>query len=299
MALRPQPNPDPAGGGRLRLAAAAFDPWRPFRSHADAFTPRDTIPWQAKAELFLRCRTSEGYVGLRPFARIRRNVAAIVEALRLPAGARVLDVGCGPGLYCRPLAERGYRVTGIDIAGPVLEYARADADRLGVSARYERCSVFELASEAEFDAVLLLDSPLCQWAEAEQDEAFARIRRALVPGGTLLCEVQAPGSGLEEASIREAVALFPVSPWCARPHLWLTRRLTFPEARQQVVHHLILPEHGPLEEYWSRSSPYRPDAFVQQLARRGLEPWAVVGAGLDRAPHAGEECFFVYARRRL
>ncbi|WP_237705115.1 methyltransferase domain-containing protein [Thermococcus zilligii] len=38
-----------------------------------------------------------------------------MREFRLPAGAKILDVGCGVGRHSIELARRGYRVTGVDI----------------------------------------------------------------------------------------------------------------------------------------------------------------------------------------
>src|SRR5690606_4761567 len=40
------------------------------------------------------------------------------------AGRRVLDLGCGPGLYCERMALRGARVTGLDFSARSLAHAR-------------------------------------------------------------------------------------------------------------------------------------------------------------------------------
>ena len=41
--------------------------------------------------------------------------------------ADILDLGCGPGLYCEILAENGHRVTGVDISKRSIEYAKEKA----------------------------------------------------------------------------------------------------------------------------------------------------------------------------
>ncbi|MDD1686291.1 class I SAM-dependent methyltransferase [Methanoregula sp.] len=41
----------------------------------------------------------------------------------------ILDLGCGPGLYCELLAEHGHRVTGVDFSKRSLDYARQNATK--------------------------------------------------------------------------------------------------------------------------------------------------------------------------
>src|SRR5688572_30222331 len=43
---------------------------------------------------------------------------------RLPAGARVLDIGCGPGQFSQYLMDRGFIVEGIDTSEEMLRIAR-------------------------------------------------------------------------------------------------------------------------------------------------------------------------------
>jgi SAM-dependent methyltransferase len=64
--------------------------------------------------------------------RTAENSAGYLVA-RLPATARVLDVGCGPGTITADLAARvpGGEVVGVDRAGDVLAVARAEAARQG------------------------------------------------------------------------------------------------------------------------------------------------------------------------
>jgi SAM-dependent methyltransferase len=53
---------------------------------------------------------------------------AVLELCGSVAGLRVLDAGCGPGLYARALIERGALVTAFDASASLVELAR---QRLG------------------------------------------------------------------------------------------------------------------------------------------------------------------------
>ncbi|MCI4662322.1 MAG: bifunctional 2-polyprenyl-6-hydroxyphenol methylase/3-demethylubiquinol 3-O-methyltransferase UbiG [Neomegalonema sp.] len=73
-------------------------------------------------------------------------------------GLRILDVGCGAGLICEPLARLGAEVTGIDAAKASIEAARAHAQAGGLSITYRDLLLDDLLEEgARFDVVLCLE----------------------------------------------------------------------------------------------------------------------------------------------
>jgi 2-polyprenyl-6-hydroxyphenyl methylase/3-demethylubiquinone-9 3-methyltransferase len=74
------------------------------------------------------------------------------------AGLSVLDIGCGGGLVCEPLARLGARVTGIDPGAETIEAAQAHADAAGLDIDYQMATAEELVGCGEsHDAVLLLE----------------------------------------------------------------------------------------------------------------------------------------------
>ncbi|HEU0065827.1 MAG TPA: bifunctional 2-polyprenyl-6-hydroxyphenol methylase/3-demethylubiquinol 3-O-methyltransferase UbiG [Sphingomonas sp.] len=73
------------------------------------------------------------------------------------AGRTALDVGCGAGLLCEPLARLGATVTGIDAAPENIVVAQQHADRAGLSIAYRSGSVAALAADERFDLVTCLE----------------------------------------------------------------------------------------------------------------------------------------------
>jgi SAM-dependent methyltransferase len=102
--------------------------------------------------------------------------------------ARVLDLGCGPGLYTSRLARLGHTCVGIDYSPASIEYAREEAKASGLSCEY-RC---EDIREAEFGAgcglVILIFGELNVFRPVHAREILGKARAALAPGGTLLLE---------------------------------------------------------------------------------------------------------------
>ncbi len=72
------------------------------------------------------------------------------EHVRTPLeGRSALDVGCGAGLLCEPLARLGASVTGIDAAPELIKVAREHASAMGLDIDYRSGEVQELESRFE------------------------------------------------------------------------------------------------------------------------------------------------------
>lgn len=49
----------------------------------------------------------------------------VLRVLFPQPGEHILDAGCGSGIFTSPIAERGARITGVDLSSPMLKYARS------------------------------------------------------------------------------------------------------------------------------------------------------------------------------
>ena len=117
-----------------------------------------------------------------------RSIAADVAAVA-PDGARVLEVGCGPGHLSIQLArQHGLDVTGLDLDPAMIERARANANRAGDGDdRSPSFLVGDVASlsfpDGSFDLVV---STLSMHHWAEPTAGLAEIGRVLRPGARVL-----------------------------------------------------------------------------------------------------------------
>ena len=108
----------------------------------------------------------------------------IVSQLGLQPGARILDVGCGPGRHSHELARRGFLVHGIDISQAFIDLATANAVE---GSSFERMDARAMTFESEFDVAICL----CQGAfglmtaGGHDIDVLTGIRRALTATGTL------------------------------------------------------------------------------------------------------------------
>lgn len=95
-------------------------------------------------------------------AYIRDHVAAHFgrdpRAAKPFEGLRILDIGCGGGLLCEPMARLGAEVVGADASATNIEVAKLHAAECGVQVDYRAETAEDLAAKGEtFDVILNME----------------------------------------------------------------------------------------------------------------------------------------------
>lgn len=122
------------------------------------------------------------------FSFVHRYGADVMDLIEAPPGARVVDVGCGNGALTAALAERGYRVLGIDASPDMVAAARS----LHPDIPFIVADACTFALEEPADVIF--SNAVFHWVDAErQPELLARVSANLVPGGQLVCELGGHG----------------------------------------------------------------------------------------------------------
>jgi SAM-dependent methyltransferase len=139
------------------------------------------------------------------------RLAAVVEALPLRSGIRVLEIGCGPGAAARAIAHRigDGHILAIDRSAKAIQQARAAArDEIAsgrMSVRQVAVEDFSLApGEAPFDIAFAVRVGALDGRHPElQQRALQRIARALAPNGKLFID---GGNPLRQLELDRALA---------------------------------------------------------------------------------------------
>lgn len=116
------------------------------------------------------------------------------------AGLRVLDIGCGGGLLCEPMAGLGADVVGIDASATLVHVARVHAAANGVDVDYRHALVEDLAAAGErFDVVL--NTEVVEHV-ADVEAFLGACCRVLAPGGiTVIATLNRTAKSLLTAKI--------------------------------------------------------------------------------------------------
>lgn len=141
---------------------------------------------------------------------------AILDRLDPPAGARVLDVGCGGGATTLALARRlgpDGQAVGVDISEALLDSARRQATAAGV----ENIEFVQADAQAHDFGQGIFDAVISRFGVmffSDPDAAFANLRRATRAGGkmVLVCWRRAEDNPLALLPAEAAAPLLPEPP---------------------------------------------------------------------------------------
>lgn len=225
----------------------------------------------------------EASAASRPHAFVDRSVAWLVDELGLRAGDRVLDLGCGPGVYAHRLARRGVRVLGLDASHRSVEHASAVADAEGLPAEFRVANYLVDDLGREHDAAILLYEDFCALSPAQRGGLLRRTREALRAGGAFVIDVTAaPRFATEHPGERHEHDL-DGGFWARPPYEGTHETWTYPELRL-VLDRYTITKDGRTRQFWNWLHCLTRDEVTAELVAAGLHPTHVVG-DLTGAPY--------------
>ncbi|CNB80391.1 3-demethylubiquinone-9 3-methyltransferase [Yersinia frederiksenii] len=234
---------------------------QPIKLSAD----ESKIPWDAPdfSQRMLDNHLSQEHDwASRKLAIIKQQVDWITQ--QLPANARVLDLGCGPGFYSQLLAQRGFHCTGVDFSPASIEYARQQSLAAGLNIEYQQQDVREYTPAQPFDFIMMTFGEINVFSATEARDLLRHCAQWLTPKGKLLVEVhdfaEIKRQGLAEPSWQRC----PQGLFLANPHLLLTENIWDEEAQTSSTLFWAIEENGAVTRFGNQMTAWR-DAEYQQL----------------------------------
>jgi len=233
-----------------------------------------------------------------------------IKRLNLKPGMNVLDVACGTGNLALPAARTGATVTGVDIAPNLVEQARENAKREGLTATFDEGDAEALPyGDASFDAVVTMFGAMFA---PRPELVAAELKRVCRPGGFIAMANWTPG-GFIGRMFKTTAKHFPLPPGMTSPVLWGVEetvrerfgegiskvetklqniRWVFPFGPAEVVEHFRL-YYGPTQKAFGAL-----DENAQAALRKDLEElWAADNHATDGTTDVEAEYLEVIAHR--
>lgn len=175
----------------------------------------------------------------RKHAFIQRSADWIAERCRGGAGKKLLDLGCGPGLYAELFDDRGFQVTGLDFSRRSIQYAKEHASKTKRDIRYEYKNYLEMNYEEAFDVITLIYCDFGVLPPKDRKTLLGKIKRALKQDGILILDgftETLPFQELETVQYQEEGF------WSAGPHVHIQRNYKYPETANTLEQYLVVTE---------------------------------------------------------
>src|SRR6056297_1512263 len=205
----------------------------------------------------------------RSYEFIGESINWLVDSVFNEKDQKILDLGCGPGLYSKELAEKGYSVTGVDLSKRSIEYAKAQVSNKELNLEYKVQNFLELDYKEEYDVVLLLYCELGALTNQERNQLLKKVNAALKPGGKFVFDVFTENNR-DDVDINRKWDAVKQGFWDQKPYLSLTETYFYPEADTYLNQTIIINEDEEIKLYRIFEHFYSKETITQVLEEFGF-----------------------------
>ncbi len=197
---------------------------------------------------------------------IDKTVEWVVGTLKLRPGDALLDLGCGPGLYCQRFAAYDLRVTGVDFSQNSINYAHEHDP----ATRYLCQNYLDLDLDGVFKAVTLIYGDFCVLSGDERAQLLETVHQQLKPGGYFVLDV----SSMAHFENRPAERHWSVAEsggfWKSADYLELFERFRYPEQQVLLDQYAIIEADNHVSIYRNWFQCYSPASIESELATKNF-----------------------------
>ncbi|HEY3290644.1 MAG TPA: class I SAM-dependent methyltransferase [Anaerolineae bacterium] len=151
----------------------------------------DNIPWNESGfseRMLLEHLSQEHDAASRRSVKLDQHVEWIQREVLHGRPSRILDLGCGPGLYTERLARLGHTCTGIDFSPASIRYARETEARAHLNCNYVHDDLRHAAYGNGYGLAMFLFGEFNVFRPTDIRSILHKAHDALAPNGLLLIE---------------------------------------------------------------------------------------------------------------
>ena len=227
-----------------------------------------TDPYISKQLLELHLNP-ENDAASRSQIKIERITNWILEQADNPQ-MKILDLGCGPGLYAELLAQKGHSIIGVDYSENSIRYAIRQAKEKQLDIEYLKKNYLDLDFDNQFDLIILIYLDFCVLLPEEREKVLENIYRALKNGGLFICDV-VNERNINKKTISQLWEVQESGFWKDKPYIALTNGYHYPEAKVLANHHIVISENNTVDTYIFWNHYYEKDGLVPILESKGFK----------------------------
>ena len=231
----------------------------------------------------------------RKIKTIQRTVNYISEFI--PEEAKILDLGCGPGLYANLLARRGHSVTGIDISQSSVSYARkkAVADELNI--KYYCRDYLRDDIGRGYDLAICIYCDFGALIPKKQLILLEKIKKSLQHDGLFIFDVFQDGLCATMDEKRDWHYSQAEGFWSGKPHLILEEKRHFKKQRVWGSRYIIIDEDHKVRDFITWDHYYTEESIKQLLGENGFQVINTNSKLVDKNDYTSNDVLFVTCKK--
>lgn len=206
----------------------------------------------------------------RKNTEIEKTINHLITSGILKSGDRVLDLGCGPGVYSNKLCKRGMNLTCIDISPRSIDYARSQTKKDGLNIEYICTDFFNIEYDQIFDVVLQVYGEVCTFSDEKRDFLLNIIYRALKYGGIFVFDVSTRELRLREG-LKNRWYVSEAGFWRQGKHLVLEEGFDYPENDTWLNQYIVIDEDHTVKNYRLWMHDYSLETISVVLEQNGFK----------------------------
>lgn len=186
-------------------------------------------------------------------------------------GLTILDLGCGPGLYCNILHDNGHSVTGIDISGSSIDYAKKKSYESSKAIEYINANYLNVDLEhKKYDLVIMIYTDFGVLSPDEQKSLLIKVYNSLKPGGKFIFDVL-NDTDLESKLTPTNWEVAESGFWSDEPYLVLSNSFLYKEQKTILYQHNVIKEGDKLNTYRFWTQHFSEDDIIYILDGTGFK----------------------------
>ncbi|WP_246601562.1 class I SAM-dependent methyltransferase [Enterococcus alishanensis] len=205
---------------------------------------------------------------------------------------KVLDLGCGPGIYSQRLAEAGYQVTGIDFSANSIAYAQKKAAEKNLLIDYQVGNYLQTNfSKENYQLVLLIYCDFGVLAPESRKKLLKQVYESLADGGQFIFDVFT-SEKYQNFVPTKTWSIEEDNFWTVESCLHLEANKRYPDKQTYLAqHYLLYPDHH--KEFFIWESVFNQQQIKAALSEAGFSQIEIYSdiRGEKLKQHSETMCF--------
>jgi SAM-dependent methyltransferase len=190
---------------------------------------------------------------------------------RIKTNSRIIDFGCGPGLYAYELGKMGHNVLGIDFNKESINYARSNKSIKGI-VEYKYSNYLQDQFDGKYNAAMMIFCDFGALIPNEQRTVLKKINSLLEDDGIFVFDVFGKAEMKNQQDKRCWYILNGMDFWNGAPYLLLEERKLFEQENTLGTRYYLVDQTtGIIKECIMWDQYYDEDSIQNLLSENGFE----------------------------